>query len=272
MDGSPVTRRTLLRAVVVHLFVFFLFWLLSLCIDRDRELPPPTELTIVPPWAEQTDDPEPDPLPPPEDEPPPPVKQPPPAPKAPEVVQDAVVREKPKEPEKPKEKPKPLNLKEKAKLVTTPPKPFSLRDKAKKVDAPPEIPRTGKATAADKSWTPEEFNRLMNQGYQIGAKNQLASSEAQRCTSLIKRAIQVEWDKSDDFNWNPGLQPLQVQMRFGVGGQVLGFRILRGSGDPDVDRSAKAALDRVRMIPGLSPSFLRECPVIDVEMRPTNGG
>lgn len=278
VENSPVTVRTLTKALVVHLVVFGFFallaWMLKGC--EPDELPPPTELTIVPPWAVQTDDPEPDPLPPPDETPQPqPKVKPPPAPKAPDVVPDAVIKEKPKE--KPKEPPKPKekpDFKKNAKFVkesVQPPKPVDLRDKAKFKDIPPEIPRTGKATAADKPMTPEEFNRLMNQGYQIGARNQLATSEEQRCVSLIKRAIQAEWDK-EDFNWFPGLSPLKVELKLGLGGQVLGFRILRGSGSAEVDQTARAALNRLRSIPGLSQSFLRKFPVIDVEMTPVQGG
>ena len=55
-------------------------------------------------------------------------------------------------------------------------------------------------------------------------------------------------------------------------GKLLGFRILGGSGSGDVDRTARNALGRVRSIPGLSPSFLRACPVIEVRMTPVQGG
>lgn len=267
---SPVTPRTLLKALAVHAGLLAAVGLTSWISGRDVELPPPVELTVVPPWAVQTDDPEPDPLPPPEETARQKTERPPPAPEKADPAPDAVVREKPQKktvaPPRPKEK---VDLRAKAKFVKA--SPPSLRDKARFKDVPPDVPRTGKGTAADKPMTAEEFTRLMAQGYKIGARNQLATSEEQRCVSLIKRAIQLEWDK-ESFSWFPGLSPLRVELRLGLGGQVLGFRILGGSGSGDVDRTARNALGRVRSIPGLSPSFLRACPVIEVRMTPVQGG
>lgn len=278
VDDTLVNTRTVLIAAAIHLCMLVFIGIGALLTKKDRELPPPTELTIVPPWAVQTDDPDPDPLPPPEEVPQvQPKPKPTPVIKTPEVQQDAVIKEKPKEKvkEPPKEKPKPKepeDLRKKAKLVNEPvpqAKPVDLRDRAKLI--PANIPRTGKATANDKPMSPEEFQRLMNQGYQIGARNQLAGSEEQRCVSLIKRAIQTEWDK-ETFNWFPGLTPLQVQLRLGPGGRVLGFRIVGLSGSAEVDRTARAALDRVRTINGLSRQFIEQFPEIQVEMKPVGGG
>ena len=186
-------------------------------------------MTIVPPWAEQTDDPDPDPNPPPKPEEPKPAPKPQPkAPEPPKIEQPKVeaveqVKEKPK----PKEK---INLRDKAKLVKTPPKKpekLDLRDKAKKVDAPP-MKKTGKATAAEKPLSQAEIQKLLDQGYKYGARNQLATSEEQRCVSIIAQAIKREWNK-ESFKWYPGLKPLQVSLKLGPGGSVRGFSILVGS-------------------------------------------
>ena len=269
-DGV-LSARTLGYAFALHLAAFVFFWGVAKIAFRTPDVIIPIDMTIVPPWAEQTDDPNPDPnpLPKPEEakpEPKPQVKPPEPEkieqPKVPAVEQ---VKEKPKQKEK-------LNLRDKAKLVKTPPKKpekLDLRDKAKKVDAPP-MKKTGKATAHDKPLTQEEFLRKMNEGYRIGARNQLATSEEQRCVSIIAQAIKREWNK-ESFKWYPGLQPLQVKLGLGAGGRVLGFTILRGSGDRDVDRTALSALNRLKSIPGLSATFLEHFPEIALLMEPTQG-
>ena len=265
------TARTLGYAFALHLAAFVFFWAVAKIAFRAPDVIIPIDMTIVPPWAEQTDDPDPDPNPPPKPEeakpePKPQVKPPEPEkieqPKVPAVEQ---VKEKPK----PKEK---LDLRKNAELIKTPPKKpekLDLRDKAKKVDAP-QMKKTGKATAHDKPLSPEEFMRKMNEGYRIGARNQLATSEEQRCVSLIAQAIKREWNK-ESFKWYPGLQPLQVSLKLGAGGRVLGFTILRGSGDRDVDRTAQSALNRLKSIPGLSATFLEQFPEIALLMEPTQG-
>lgn len=239
----------------------------------------PMDLTIVPPWAEQTDDPDVDPNPPPKEVETQPEVKPPPEPEPPKVEEkplEAVEKtvekpkEQPKEKEKPKEKPKPLNLREKAKLVKTPPKqepPPDLRAKARKIDPPPTFKAVGKGTAHDKPVSQEEFMRRMMEGYRIGASNQIANDEVTRCASLIKQAIQREWDK-ESFKWHPGLSPLEVELQFGSGGSVKGFRVLKGSGDGEVDRTARNALSRLGTIPGLSSMFLRQFPTLAVLMEP----
>ena len=88
--------------------------------------------------------------------------------------------------------------------------------------------------------------------------------------SLIAQAIKREWNK-ESFKWYPGLQPLQVSLNLGAGGRVLGFTILNSSGDADVDRTARSALNRLKSIPGLSATFLENFSEIALLMEPTQG-
>ena len=201
-----LTPRTLGLALAVHLALVAVVWGVGVWLHRAPEVVIPIDLTIVPPWAEQRpDDPEPDPRPPPPPAPPPkPVARvkAPEAPKLPET-QDAVIREKPK-PKKPKvEK---GDFKKNAKLVKRSPKkpePVDFKKNAKLVKAPPTV-STGKATAHDKPLSPADFQRLMNQGYKVGARNQLAANEESRCAGLVAQAIKRRW--TDEFHWREGLQ------------------------------------------------------------------
>ena len=268
-DGV-LNARTLGYAFVLHLAAFIFFWAVAKVMFRAPDVIIPIDMTIVPPWAEQTDDPEPDPNPPPKPEeakpePKPQVKEPEPKVEKPKVEAVEQVKEKPKKKEK-------LDLRKNAKLVKTPPKKpekLDLRKNAKKIEPPP-MKKTGKGTAADKPLSPEEFLRKMNEGYRIGARNQLATSEEQRCVSIIAQAIKREWNK-ESFKWYPGLKPLQVALKLGSGGTVRGFSILAGSGDADVDRTARSALNRLKSIPGLSATFLEHFPEIALLMEPTQG-
>ena len=265
-DGF-LNKRDLGWALLLHVVLFLILWCAGFRFF-DKEIAVPIDMTIVPPWAEQTDDPEPDPNP-----PPPEVKETPrPKPVETPKVDEPKVKAVEQVKEKPKEKPKPINLKEKAKFVKTPvkqPEVPNLRDKAKKIDPPP-TKTYGKATAADKPLSPEEFKKLMNQGYRIGARNQLAGSEEQRCISLIAQAIKREWAK-ESFKWYNGLEPLVVSLSLGPGGRVTGFQIVKGSGDPSVDRTAQSALRRLDRIIGLSSTFIEQNSTLQILMEPTQG-
>ena len=285
--SSGLTWRTFGIAFVLHVALFLFFWGMGLINFRKPDVIIPIDMTIVPPWAQQTDDPDPDPNP-----PPPEVKQEvKPPPKAPEPEKVEVTRpveavEKVVE----KKKPEKIDLKKKAKLVKTPPKPQppqkSLKDTAKvvtpkpgPVERPPDlkipdnVKKFGKGTAADKPLSNIDMKKMLDQGYRYGARNQIATSEAQRCVSLIQAAIRREWNK-ESFKWYSGLRPIQVDFQLGPGGVVRGFAIRAGSGDADVDRTAQSALRRLKAsgrIDGLSAQFLEQYPELTIVMEPTQG-
>ena len=281
-----LTWRALGVAVGLHVALFLFFWGVGIISFRKPDVIIPIDMTIVPPWAQQTDDPEPDPAP-----PPPEVKQVKPLPKPPEPVK-AEVKPNVEAVEKVVEKKKKekVDLKKNAKLVKKPPKPEppkkSLKDTAKvvtpkpvPVERPPDlklpdnIKRYGKGTAADKPLDNIDMKKMLEQGYRYGARNQLATSEEQLCVSLIRAAILREWNK-ESFKWYSGLRPIEVNLQLGSGGTVKGFRIHSGSGDADVDRTAQSALSRLKAngrIAGLTTQFLEKFPNINIVMEPTQG-
>ncbi len=280
--ANGLTWKTFSVAFALHVLLFLFFWGMGLIKFRQPDVIIPIDMTIVPPWAQQTDDPEPDPNP-----PPPEVKQVKPLPKAPEP-KNAEVKPNVDAVEKVVEKKKLERgeLKNKAKLQKTPPKPQKpepkLKDSAKlnKVPAPPPPPdlklpdnvkKFGKGTATDKPLPNIDMKKMLEQGYRYGARNQIANDEATRCVSLIKAAILREWNK-EHFKWYSGMRPIQVKLQLGPGGAVRGFSIRSSSGDADVDRTAENALNRLKAngkIAGLSAQFIEDYPVLDVEMEPT---
>ncbi len=285
-----LTWRTLGIAFGLHAALFLFFWAMGIISFRKPDVIIPIDMTIVPPWAQQTDDPEPDPAP-----PPPEVKQvkplpPPPAPEPEKVEVKPKVEAVEKVVEKKKKK-KPEDLRKNAKLVKHPPKQKprqkSLKDRAKvikpkpvPVERPPDlkipdnVKRFGKGTAADKPLKDIDMKKMLEQGYRYGARNQIATSEEQRCVSLIRAAVLREWNK-ESFKWYNGLRPIQVDFQLGSGGVVRGFSIRSGSGDPDVDRTAQNALRRLKengRIDGLSAQFLEKFPQLTIVMEPRQGG
>ena len=273
-ESNPLTWQTFVVAFGLHVALFLVLWALGAAFSRSPDVIIPIDMTIVPPWAEQTNDPEPDPLPPPKPEPPkpkPPEPKPEPKPEPPkleETKQDAVVKEKPKPPKKKIERGEFLKD---AKKVKTPPKkkeePQDFKKDAKLVKAPP-MKQTGKATAADKPMTEAEYRKFLEQGYKIGAKNQLAPNEESRCVSLVAAALKRHW--VEEFHWTEGMQSVYLEITFGPGGSLRSYRIVRSSGDAQVDRSVLAAAKATGSVPGLSPDFVRKYSGIPfvLEMKP----
>ena len=143
---------------------------------------------------------------------------------------------------------------------------------SKKTEQHANVGGSGKGTAAEDPLKNIDPKKMFEQGYRYGSRNQLATSEEQLCLSLIKRAINREWDK-ESFNYHEGLRIIKVKLQLGAGGKVRGFTVLSGSGDADVDRTAQNALTRLRgtTINGLTEQFLKKYPEVDTDMEPTMG-
>jgi TonB family protein len=62
---------------------------------------------------------------------------------------------------------------------------------------------------------------------------------------------------------------VHLNVRFGAGGRITGYRIVRSSGDPKVDQSVLAAAKRANYVAGLSAEFLKKYPELTIEMKPT---
>ena len=265
-EKGLLTWRTFGVALGLHVALFLVVWAIGAAFMRSPDVIIPIDMTIVPPWAEQTDDPEPDPLPPPKPEP----EQPKPKPKPPEP-KPPVPKPEPK-PKPPKKKTKRGAFLKNAKKIKTPPKKEpekkpDFKNDAKLVKVPP-MRQTGKATAADKPMTEAEYRKFLEQGYKIGARNQLAPNEESRCVSLVAAALKRHW--VEEFHWTEGLQSVYLEITFGAGGTLRSYRIVRSSGDAQVDSSVLAAAKATGSVPGLTPDFVRKysgTPFV-LEMKP----
>lgn len=268
MQEGPLTWRTFGIALAMHIVAGLALWGAAKLIWRAPEVIIPIDMTIVPPWAEvDPDDPNPDPNPPPEPKPPEPKPKPIPKPDPPKVdnvKQDAVVKEQEKPKIKKGELKKPEKKPEKKKPEV---KPGDFKNKAKLIkNVPKNMPR-GKGTAREKPLSADEILKALNAGARYGASNQLADNEAQRCISLVADALKRHW--TEEFQWTESLQGVYLELHFAAGGRIRDAKIVRSSGDAQVDRSVLQAAKNTGSVPGLSPQFLEQYSVLVIEMKPT---
>ena len=138
---------------------------------------------------------------------------------------------------------------------------------AKLVKAPP-MKRTSMATDADKPMTEGEYRKFLERGYKTGERNQIAPNEESRCVSLVAAALKRHW--VEEFHWKEGMQSVYLEFTFGPGGSLRSCRIVRSSGDVQIDRSVLAAAKATGSVPGLTPEFVRKysnTPFV-LEMKP----
>ena len=266
--SNPLNARTILAAFGLHVAAFVFFWIAAKIIYRAPDVIIPIDMTIVPPWAEQDPtDPNPDPNPPPQEQPKPEPPKPEPKPEEPPKV-DEKVEAVEKVVEKPKKKEfKKSEIKKPEKKVEKPKKKEFVKGPIKKppkIQPPVKLP-PGKGTSRDKPLSQADIMKALAAGAKFGASNQLAANEEQRCISLISRRFYECWT---DFSWSDNLRPVHLEVKFGGGGKILGYRIVQSSGDAAVDRSVLAAAKRADHVTGLSAEFLKNYPTITVMMTP----
>ena len=265
--GNIVVALVIHAAFFAGLYVFAVFHGLF---DKPEEIIP-IDLTVVvnenldgkenePPPLQKPEPPKPKPKP----EPP----KPKPRPKEPEkpkelekivtnivVELDKKVEKKPekkseKKPEEPKKTAKELReerlrkMRESAKTVKT------------KVTIEVKNAPSGDGRTTKKTLTDAQIRDLLNKGYKPGTSEQLATSEMQRCLSLIQMAIKDKWDKLSPKIGNNGTVLLSVQ--FNSSGGLVNVRLAKSCGDKLSDNAALSVARSVSSIPGLSDEFISQ--------------
>ena len=258
---APISGRTLMLALLVHLALFVVFWIFAVChglFDKKEEIIP-IDLTVVVNENLNGKENEPPPLKKVEPEPPRPKPKPKPKVKEPEkpkelekivtnIVTKVEKKEEKKEPEKPKKSAKELREERMKKM----------RDSAKQVNKKVTIEvRNAKASGdgrtAKKTLSDAEIQKLLNMGYKPGTSEQLAASDAQLGYSLIKMAFEEKWEKPP---WTDTLRPMTIRVWFGPGGRIVNYKLESSSGDAKADQSIKSAASRVGSVQGLPPAFI----------------
>lgn len=273
--------RTVAVALALHLTAFLAFGVFAALhgLFDKKETVIPIDLTVVVNENLDGKEDEPPPLvnpPPPEPPKPKPKPRPKPAerkpdpPKALEQIVTNVVksvekrRDEPKKaPEKkpePKEPKKPEPPKKTAKELREE-RMKRIRARMKAVNKPVTIEvknakESGNGRTARQTRSRAEIERLLRQGYRPGTETRLASSEKQRCVSLIQMAIEDKWDALSPKVGNNGMVVLSVQLS--SAGGLVNVRLVKGCGDALSDRAALSVARAVTSIPGLSAEFVAE--------------
>ena len=164
-----------------------------------------------------------------------------------------------KKPEKKEEKKKPEEPKKTAKELREE-RIKKMRESAKTVNKKVTIEvknaPSGDGRTTKKTLTDAQIRDLLNQGYKPGTSEQLASSEMQRCLSLIQMAIKDKWDKMAPKIGNNGTVLLSVQ--FNSSGGLVNVRLAKSCGDRLSDDAALSVARSVSSIPGLSQEFISQ--------------
>jgi TonB family protein len=218
-------------------------------LDGKDDEPPPLEESKVEP---------PKPPPKPEVEAPPPKLE-----KAVDAVE--IVKEKPKKKPKAPEKKKPPEKKEKK---PEPPKKSReelmrermerMRKSATTVKTPIVVDNapSGNGRTEKKTLSVAEIRKLLGQAYRPGKREQLASSERQRCLSLVQMALDSKWREISPPVEQGGMVHLSVN--FDRAGRMVNCRIVKSCGNAVSDRAALTVASRVGYIAGLSQEFISE--------------
>lgn len=273
-----LSTKTLVVALLIHMAFFSAFWIFSIVNFKPKEVVIPIDLTVVvnenldgkenepPPLEESEPEPPPEPKPEVKVEPPPPpkvenveavevVKEPETEKKSVKKVEKKPEKKPAKKPEKPKKTKEQLLRERIAKMrksATTVKTPIVVKD------VPSGDGRTSRKTLSD-----AEVRRLLNQGYVPGRSEQLAASEAQRCASLIKMALDRRWSEVSPTIDREGMVVLEAQ--FTDAGRLVNCRIVKSCGSVISDRAALSVASTVGIVFGLSPEFIassRKSPVL----------
>lgn len=250
-----LTTATMVAAAIVHAIFFIALIVFEKCFKSSEPDVIPMDLTVVVHENLDGNENEPPPTEPPKPEPPPPPPPPkpePPPPPKPEIVEDAVVKvhDKTKKPEK---KVKPPKEQEKSKKPTLEERIREMRERAKDTTNRPKPQKPQPNGRTEKR--PPNWKELLNQGYKPGRTTQLATSEEQRCLSLIKMAFESKWERPP---WTDTLKPMVVKVKFGPGGVILAYNLTSSSGDAAADQSILSAARRVGSVRGLTADFLNK--------------
>lgn len=259
--GNVVAALVIHVAAFLGLYVFAVFHGLF---DKPEEVIP-IDLTVVvnenldgkenePPPLQKHETPKPKPKP----EPPKPKPKPkePEKPKELEKIVTNIVQKVEKKTEKKEEKKQEEKPKKTAKELREE-RLKQMRESAKSVNKKVTIEvknaPSGDGRTAKKTLTDAQIRDLLNKGYKPGTSEQLATSEMQRCLSLIQMAIKDKWDRLSPKIGNNGTVLLSVQ--FNSSGGLVNVRLAKSCGDRLSDDAALSVARSVSAIPGLSDEF-----------------
>lgn len=262
--------RSLTLALALHLALFLFAFLFATVTRKPNESVIPIDLTVVVQENLNGNEDEPPPLKPPTPEQSKPTTTPPkpePKPEPPKIKDDPKIDAVEKVPEKPKEKKKTSAELKKEREEARKKRIEEMRKKSKVVkgDKKP-VERQPNGKTGKKTLTDADIQRLLNQGYKPGRTEQLATSEYQRCISLLRAAFYEKWDRPP---WTDTLREMHLSIQLGSGGRILGYKLIQSSGDSRADSTVLQAASLVHSVRGLSNEFISQNKTVIVRFKVT---
>ncbi len=262
--------RSFTLAIALHLALFLFAFLFATVTRKPKETTIPIDLTVVVQENLDGNEDEPPPLKPPTPEQPKPTPpKPEPKPEPPKIKDDPKIDavEKVVEKPKPKEKKKTAAELKKEREKARKERLEKMREKGKVVkgDKKP-VERQPNGKTGKKTLSDAEIRKLLNQGYKPGRTEQLATSEQQRCISLIRAAFYEKWDRPP---WTDTLREMHLSVQLGSGGRILGYKLIQSSGDSRADATVLQAASLVRSVRGLSNEFISQNKTVIVRFKVT---
>ena len=257
--------RSVGMAVALHVIAFLLLYLFAMLHLKPRETVIPIDLTVVVNENLDGEENEPPPL----DNPPPKVEQPKPAPppEPPKVEEKVEAVEQIVEKPKPKPKEKPKEEKPKEEKKPDPPKltPEEIRNKkyeemrkrATSVKNPKPVKNVVKNQDSGNGKTeksPKDWEKLLNQGYKPGTKNQMTDDTMTLGLSLVKGALDSRWKQMSPKIGAEGMVVLSI--RFDGGGRVVDCKLVKSCGDALSDKAAYSVVRSLNRVDYLPAEFL----------------
>lgn len=178
----------------------------------------------------------------------------------PDAPEPAPAEPEPGPPPRPEPEPEPSPAPEPAPPPPPPPRPPrpTVRRSTTRVVRQPEQP------TAPPNLTPEEIQRLLDQGAQPGTRTTVPD-EDQRAMIQVRNALHAAWRQPTAAD--SGTRPVIVEVALSAAGGVGAPRIVQSSGSQAMDDSVLQAVNAVSHIPGLPAGFLRRYPRLRVEFR-----
>lgn len=235
---APPRRRIVLWVVGAHLILILALIIVPLVRRWFRPRPPriiPIELAMTFPAPDAA-------IPP----PPAPVQAPAPTPARP--PRPAVTNQPPPapEPETPPPRQRPAIAISQDRVVRT-------RDPAPTPPAP---------TPPRPALTEDQLRRLLEGTLGTGAPTTAPISSDTVDLELIRQTLYQAWRQPGGRHLRGRIT--EVSLRLDAQGTIVEYRIVRASGDDQMDASVRGAMDGVKRIPGLSPGFPARRPWVSI--------
>ena len=129
-----------------------------------------------------------------------------------------------------------------------------MRQSAKLVKIEVKNKPSGNGRTEQRTLSQAEIQKLLNQGYKPGTKNQISNDSIQIGVSLVKRALDERWRQMSPQIGAEGVVVLSI--RFDGAGRIVESKLVKSSGDRLSDNAAYSVVRSISRIDHLPVDFL----------------